>query len=306
MSAAAELAVRDVRVGGRWRAGQRLKNHAIRLCVAALLSVADRLPERALFAVCRGLGRLARRLFPALERRARARASRVLAAGRAGTVARECFANLGESLAWTLLLRRPSVVARAAVHIDSDARRALSRAGGALVVSAHLGPFEAIAPAVVELGLPAAIVVRESYDPALDALVDAHRLARGVEVIHRGDPGAGPRIVRALRNGKLVGVLPDLPARVESVPALFLGGVTSMPVGPARVAQRARVPLLICCLQPFVDRPGFRLDVSQIETAGITPETLTQRVADAISDAISRAPAWWPWMADLQNKERAG
>ncbi|MBE7480072.1 MAG: lysophospholipid acyltransferase family protein [Polyangiaceae bacterium] len=301
---------RDLRLGGHWRWGQRLKNGAIRLCVIGLLGLADRLPERLLYSVCRAVGRLVYWTAPSLVRRARERVGLALPDAEVSRVVRECFLNAGTTLATSLLLRRPNVKASALVAIDAPARELLAGAGGAVVVSAHLGPFELVAPAVAELGLPTAIVVRESYDPALDAHVDAHRRARGVTVIHRGDPGAGARIVRALRSGQLVGVLPDLPARVESARVDFLGTPSEMPIGPARIALAAGVPLLAACLAPLGDGRRFRLEVSRIDPAGLSATTLTQRVANALSRAILLAPAWWLWMAakgpgDLEKKRSA-
>lgn len=290
-------ASRDLRLGGRWGAGQRAKNAAIRLCLTGLLGLADRLPAPLLYAVCRAVGRIVYWTARGLVRRALGRARLALPEAEARRVSRECFVNAGTTLATSLLLRRPRVSARQLVQIDTADRELLAEAGGAVVVSAHLGPFELVAPAVAELGLPTAIVVRESYDPGLDAHVDAHRNARGVTVIHRGDPGAGARIVRALRSERLVGVLPDLPARVESVCVSFLGAPSEMPVGPARIALAAGVPLLVACLRPLGAGPRFRLEVRRLDSNGQSPAELTQRVAKQLSEAILQAPAWWLWMA---------
>lgn len=291
------LATRDLRAGGRWSLAQAAKNAAIRLAIRALLALADRLPARVLFALCRGAAGWVRLAAPSLERRARDRARAALPEAEARRVARECFVNAGTSLAISLLLRRPGVRASSFVRIGEAAKRELADAAGAVVVSAHLGPFELVAPAVAELGLPTAIVVRESYDPELDVHVDAHRVSRGVTVIHRGDPGAAARIVRALRSGALLGVLPDLPARVASVPVDFLGERVALPSGPARVARSAEVPLLVCCLEPLAEAPGFSLAVSRLEPGNDSVERMTQRVATALSEAILRAPEWWLWMA---------
>lgn len=288
---------RDARAGGRWTRRQWLKNAAIRGLVRGLLALADRLPAPLLLAACRALGRLTPWVAPALARRARHRAALALPADVAERATTSCFVNAGTSLAATLLLRRPQVRPSDWIEIDAAARRELEQAGGAVVVSAHLGPFELVAPAVAEAGLDPAVVVRESYDPGLDAHVDRHRLARGVTVIHRGRPGAGTRIVRSLRRGKLVGLLPDLPARVESVPVAFLGQTMAMPSGPARVARAARVPLLICTLAPLPGSDRFRLHVRRIDLPRGSLQAMTQRVASALSEAISAAPEWWLWMA---------
>jgi lauroyl/myristoyl acyltransferase len=158
---------------------------------------------------------------------------------------------------------------------------------------------------VRELGLPAAIVVRESYDPALDAVVDAHRRARGITVIHRGAAGAAFRIVRALRSGLPVGFLPDLGGRVPSVALPFLGRPFPFPIGPQEIAVRAKAPVLVGTLQRARERrggaaaaPPFELVIERLEPAA-TRDELSRRVAAHIEARITRAGSEsdYPWMA---------
>jgi Kdo2-lipid IVA lauroyltransferase/acyltransferase len=295
------LDARDLRVGGRWSPGQRLKNALIRGLVVALLAVADRLPASWLLAIGRVLGEIAYHVHHA----GRARALEALALARPerdrAALARASFRHAGQSLGECLLLRRPDVRALDLVDVDDDCRallrRVLGPGTGALVVSAHLGPFELVPAAIAELGERPAVVVRESYDPALDPIVDLHRAARGIQVIHRGRPGAALRIVRALGAGRLVGLLPDLGGRLQSVDVNFLGGVRPMPVGPARLARRTGAPLV--CLTLGRGRPGgprYRLQASELDGSG-GDLALTQRIAQALESAIVSLPEAWLWMA---------
>jgi KDO2-lipid IV(A) lauroyltransferase len=297
-----------VRLGGRWGPLQRLKNAGWLLAARAALAVADRLPVRWLLAAGRALGRLGALVLRGPRARAAEQARLALGVDDPRRFARDCFVRAGENLAWSLLLRRRGLRALDLVEVDADARRtlgsALGEGRGVVFVSAHLGPFELIAAAVAELGLSPAVVVRESYDPRLDPLVDRHRLERGVEVIHRGRPGAVRRIVRALDAGRPVGFLPDLGGRVQSVPVALLGQPVQLPVGPARIALGRRCPVLIGTLSRAPSRAvgmgaaaaPFRLRVERL--AGEPCEArMTQRVADALGEAIRRAPAEWLWMA---------
>jgi KDO2-lipid IV(A) lauroyltransferase len=271
--------------------------HALRLA----LFVADRVPEKLLLALGRTAGSLAHGLLAASRRSAEQNVRHGATGCEPEALTRTSFIRAGENLATCLLLRRPRVRALDLIDIPAEAREriasALAAGRGAVFVSAHLGPFEAIAAAVTELGYPSAVVVRESYDPRLDPLVDRHRVARGVGVIHRGAPGAASRIVRALRRGQLVGFLPDLGGRVPSVTVPFLGQDFSFPVGPQRIARRAGVPLLVGVLAPSrgsSDR--LELDVREL-SVDAEDELLTQRVAEALSAAIRRLPEHWLWMA---------
>lgn len=350
VSSAVAPAARDLREGGSWTRTQRAKNALIRRSVIAQLWLADRLPEAWLLAALGWVGSLTYWLSPKLRGRARRNLS---AAGLNPKLASQVFRNAGQNLGRCLLLRRSGGVA-SKVDVDPASqqtlRHALAAGRGVVFVSLHLGPFELIAARISELcatppsaaspatstseapvtppaaggGGPspvssaprASIVVRESYDPGLDALVDAHRAGRGLEVIHRGKPGSAHKILRALKRGRAVGFLPDLGGRVRSTRVTFFGQQIWLPVGPQRIAQRTGAPLLLGFLVPAVAdqriRPSdqrFSLVISELSRA--EPESadgaprLDAAVAQGLEQAIRRAPEHWLWMGrDLVSEVR--
>jgi KDO2-lipid IV(A) lauroyltransferase len=261
--------------------------------------VVDRAPARLLVTLGAVLGRAAHRFFPSTRRLARLRVSAALPKHDARAIVRRAFENAGRNAALCLLLRRPHVRALDWVDVprasERNLREALSRGRGTVFISAHLGPFELIPAAVMELGIPAAIVVRESYDPALDPVVDRHRLSRGIEVIHRGHPSASLRIVRTLRRGLPLGFLPDLGSRVPHRWVRFLETRARWPVGPARIAARMGAPMVVGVLGP-TGRPEkpFRLEVVSIPS--LDEKGLHEAAADVIARAIELHPEQWLWM----------
>jgi KDO2-lipid IV(A) lauroyltransferase len=175
----------------------------------------------------------------------------------------------------------------------------MSEGVGVVFISAHIGPFEMIPAAVEELGIPTTIVVRESYDPRLDAVVDRHRHQRRIQVIHRGRPGAPFAILRALRRGRPVGFLPDLGGRVATCPVRFLGFDAQWPVGPQQLAHRLGCPVVVGTLARIPNasqKPAFALRIERLDAARRVEET-AQRAATRIAAAILERPADWPWMA---------
>jgi Kdo2-lipid IVA lauroyltransferase/acyltransferase len=301
---------RDVRTGGRWTKSQRAKNFVLYVLLRLALSLADRLPRNALLALGRAAGLVAHGLLATSRRNAEQNVRHGLSGCKPEAVVKACFVRAGENLMTCLLLRRPRIRALDLIDVPDEARAriesALAAGRGAVFVSAHLGPFEAIAAAVTELGYPSTVVVRESYDPRLDPLVDRHRLARGVGVIHRGAPGAASRILRALRRGQLVGFLPDLGGRVQSVEVPFLGQCFSFPIGPQRIAQRATVPLLVGVLAPSRNQSDrLQLEVHDLALETSNAQLLTRRVAGILGAAIARVPEHWLWMARAPAPPRA-
>jgi KDO2-lipid IV(A) lauroyltransferase len=296
---------RDVRSGGTWTRAQALKNALIRCAVKALLFGLDRLPAAWLRALLRRTSGAMRRCLRGTLRAAQSHAALALPARQREEVVRACFERAGDNLALSLLLRRPAVRALDWVRVAPEVRAAfddvLARGKGAIFVSAHLGPYELVAAAIAELGYEPAIVVRESYDPGLNDVVDAHRRLRGVDVIHRGHANAGFRILRALRAGRPIGILPDLGGRVPSIPVTFLGDVVAFPIGAAELAQRVSAPLVVGTLRrrrpTDDDARDFELMLAEIPTTE-TAEVLTQRVARCLETAILESPGDWLWMAE--------
>lgn len=289
----------DARTGQRWGIRQALKNHAIYVAVRCLLTLADRLPQRLLLAIGRWLGRGAHAALPRGRDRARKNLLAAFPDADVDALTRRTFCNAGENLTRILLLRRARFRAAAHVHVSDQARDllvgALAGGRGVVFVSAHLGPFEWLAAALAEQGYRPVIVVRESYDRRLSALVDQHRIQRGLGVIHRGAPGAEAAILRALRAGHPVGFLPDLAGRVRTTPAHWLGGMRPLAAGPGQLAARLRIPLLVGTLQPETRAASFCLELESLPVLG--QDDMTQSVASALERAILRCREHWLWMA---------
>jgi KDO2-lipid IV(A) lauroyltransferase len=300
--------VQDVRSGGTWTRRQRLKNDLIHLLVRSALTVADRLPAGLLLAVARAVGILAHAACGSARRHATLQASYGSPQLCASSLVRESFRLAGESLGLTLLLRRGNTSALQWVEVGSCCRdemnRALALGRGVVFITAHLGPFELIAAALAQLGYRPAVLVRESYDPRLNRVADAHRISRGVQVIHRGSSVAARSIVRTLRAGRPVGFLPDLGGRVRKTTVRLLGCSSDLAVGPMEIALRTGAPVLVGFLAPrssgpdrcTTHKPPFSLQIVPIH--GFTDaHSGSQQVADILSGAIARAPARWLWMA---------
>jgi len=243
-------------------------------------------------------------LAPSLKRRALRRAECCFGREEARAIVEQSFVQMGENLCLSLLLRRHGPRASDFVSLDATSENTLCEAvaagRGVVFVSAHLGPFELLAARVAELGISAAVVVRESYDPRLDLCVDAHRTARGLDVIHRGKPGAAARMLRALRQGKPVGFLVDIESRVPSVPREFLGRQVMIPLGPQRLCQLTGASMVVGTLQRRLGPtpgavPHFDLIVTPVPRAD--EDELTYRVVRLVEQAILRSPEDWPWLS---------
>ena len=173
----------DLREGGSWSLAQHAKNDVIYALARAALWGARGAGRDALVA----LRARARRVRPrgrvaAAESRAAQRAHRVPRRGRGATSrasSRAAFTNLGENLGHAVAaLDAPPPLLPFDEASRAVLREALAEGRGVVLPSAHLGPWERLAATLVGAGFPLTAIVRESYDPRFDRIVDSAPRAR--------------------------------------------------------------------------------------------------------------------------------
>jgi KDO2-lipid IV(A) lauroyltransferase len=306
-SAGAELdTMRDLREGGRWTLLQRAKNDAIWLLASLALDAARRLPPPTLLRLGRLLGQAAHLLVPRARDTARSNVARVfprMEPEARRQLVRRCFIALGELLAETVAMLHTDT-SPPPLPLCDEARAVIDRARaegrGVVFASAHLGPWERVAASLVAAGVPLVALVRESYDPRFSLLYERLRSAHGVRVVWRAHPGAAARILRTLRSGGVLGVPMDLRSRVPSCEAPFLGHLAPTAVGPARIALRARAPVVVGTAAPGPE-DSLVVTATRIDSDGLLPDDvgaieLTARINAELSRRIMALPHAWVWM----------
>lgn len=302
-------AVRDGRA--RWSPAQRAKNDVIYVMVAVALAVARSLPKAALAAAGRALGALAWLLAPGVRALSIANVSRAFperSPAEARALARRAYDELGALLGDTIaLLRADEPVG---LSFAEGAREVLEGARasgvGVVLITAHLGPWERLAAALVAEGFPLTTPVRASYDPRLERLLHAPlRRSRGVRALDRDAPGTARALVRALRDNELAGFLVDLNTRVASVRLPFFGAPAWTPTGPARLALRTGAPVVAA----FATREGIVVELVRGATERAQPSedevaALARAMSEHVERAIAREPERWIWMHDRWGARR--
>jgi KDO2-lipid IV(A) lauroyltransferase len=170
---------------------------------------------------------------------------------------------------------------------------------GAVMLTAHFGNWELLGAAVgVKSGCVQYLLPAQT-NRGSDEYLNEVRRRIGVQPF---TIGFGMRAaLRALRDGKWVGMLPDQDARGAGIHVPFFGRPASTHTGPARLAYRARCPILIA-LAERTGKARFRAPVRQIlwpetdreEAAEV--ERLTAEIALAIEEGIRERPDHWYWI----------
>ncbi len=193
-----------------------------------------------------------------------------------------------------------------AENIDS----VLARGKGAIIVVGHLGNWDAAGAWVGARG-NRLVTVAEVLKPRrmFDFFVD-HRARLGM-TIYPAQAGVTERLVQAVNDGAVVAILGDRDLKGKGPVVTFCGEETTFPAGPAAVALRTGVPLLVAGVYGVEHAGGKRGWLGDISAPIELPhpgdpnalQNLTQRVATALEVAIKRRPEEWHvfqpfWTAD--------
>jgi KDO2-lipid IV(A) lauroyltransferase len=234
------------------------------------------------------LGRLA---GPRLRYYARVRQNLAMALPTAGEaeikqLADAASASLGATLAEYAHLG--TLADRAELVIDPQMQAYARRGRPAIFVTAHIGNWEIQTAAAAALGMPLAVVYRQKDNPLLEWLIQRCRRPLGCHYVP-SHQGARP-LLSELRAGRSIALLVDL--RVETGDLLpFFGRPAHTTLGPARLAQHVRCPLV----PAHAERLG-PADHRVVVGAPIWPDpTIPDRDAQAraLMDRVNRAIEGW-------------
>lgn len=266
---------------------------------AAGWRVAARIPEP----VADGLARVGARIatargFPALETW-RHNVSVLIGRPCPDELLRRGVASYLRNFYQVLALARWSrdQIERRVTLINDDALRAALAGPGAVVVLPHSGNWD-LAGAWACLNLRPVSTVAEELGDGEFAAFTAFREGLGMEVLAHTDPAALPKLITAVRDGRLVCLLGDRDLAGTGVPVSWPlpGGpvATIMPAGPAVVARRTGAALI-----PAVTRfGGTGLEVVLGRSVEPRPGragliAMTQQVCDFFAAELPRQPEDW-------------
>ena len=186
----------------------------------------------------------------------------------------------------------------------------LARGKGALIVVGHLGNWDAAAGWVGATGRDLVTVAEVLRPRRLFEFFVRHRSRLGVTIYPAERSSAG-RLVEALRAGAVVALLGDRDLGGRGPEVTFFGEATTLPAGPASIALRAGVPVLVAGVYGALlpdGRRGWEAEISEPielpeERGREAIERLTRAVAGELERFVARRPEEWHvfqpfWIAD--------
>jgi KDO2-lipid IV(A) lauroyltransferase len=177
---------------------------------------------------------------------------------------------------------------------------ALAQGHGAILMTPHLGSFEAAAQAVAARLAPAhgdmTVLYKPSRTPWFDAILSEVRSAPGLQPAPT--TLAGVRVLlKALKEGRMIGLLPDqVPPEGMGVWAPFFGRPAYTMTLAARLSRQTGAPMLMV----WGDRLGAgRGYVIHVEPLELPPGAGNDEAAAALNrqmeDLIRRRPDMYLW-----------
>jgi KDO2-lipid IV(A) lauroyltransferase len=219
--------------------------------------------------------------------------SRVLGrSDRLDAVTNDLFASYGRYWAETLWVR-PSRVAEidSQVEIVGLEHMTNNRHTGLILVLPHVGNWEAAAVAGPRSGVEIAAVAERLPNPRLTAWFVRMRAAFGLTIIPHGR-GSSRAIEEAIKRKAAVALLADRDLTGRGVEVEFFGERTTLPGGPANLATRTGVPVVIA--GTYFTPKGYRVVLEEVSMEGAsTAEGKTRRIAQAMEEVIRKAPEQW-------------
>jgi len=196
--------------------------------------------------------------------------------------------------------REEAATAEVVVSGREHLSTALEGGRGAVLVTAHIGPWDVAARLLsASFDAPVLLVMAAERDAAARALHDRVRKRAGVEVLAVGEtPLDALPLLRHLRHGGVAAFQLDRSApSARALTASLFGRPFAVPEGPFRIAALARVPVLPL----FAARTGFfsyqieigRPLVSDPRATEAELETVAQKCVLCMERFIAAHPTQW-------------
>lgn len=190
-----------------------------------------------------------------------------------------------------------ALAARVSIHHVERLSDALRRGAGVVVVTAHLGPFDAVTQLAVLLRLPVMIPVEPIEPPVLRELVTRLRASQGVRVVPLGT-AAVREAVRTLRSGGIVTLALDRDVLGDGQPLPFFGREATFQEGPVMLAARTGAVILpIFALREGLDRSTVLIEepvpLVYDDRGAVDTQATLRAVVAVLERVIAAHPDQW-------------
>jgi KDO2-lipid IV(A) lauroyltransferase len=283
-----------------------LKRWLIYVSVCGLIKLMCLLPRRAAIAVMRGVGLGAFCLLKSKRERMVQHLGMAFGNEKSSDeikkIARQVFLNIGTCAADAIRIpqliedRMENLITiEGREHID----RVFSSGQSAIFLTAHFGNWELLGAWFAKNGYPVKVVGAQNHDPRLDKLIVGTRNQAGYTNITRKSNTRD--ILRAIRDGYLIGMLIDQDTKVEGVFVKFFNQWAHTAIGPVVLAKKYDLKIIPVFMRLNSDLT-YHMEVQEPLKLEFTDDIKhdlvvnTQKCSDTYERIIRRFPEQWVWM----------
>ncbi len=245
---------------------------------------------------------------------------RVLGSGASESAVQESVDNMYRSYGrywaetfWFRPKRRDAILKSVERVNFEPVHEAKAAAKGIVFALPHVGNWEIAGVVAEDLDLNLMAVAENLPNPRItDWFLDV-RAKFGIDIVLTSDPQRRAKMIRRLKDGGALALLADRDLTGKGVRVVFFGEETTMPAGPAALAELTD-SVLIPVVVYFQDGPGYRIEVGdpiEIPATGTRADRVrlgTELVAEALEIQIRKQPSQWHlfqpnWPSDAERTD---
>lgn len=142
------------------------------------------------------------------------------------------------------LLKRATIPDQIPIHNIQLMTDTIRQGKGLMILSGHFGNWEYMAAALANIGTDLYCVFKEQKNLAVDSIIKQFRMSVGLRPF-KVKGGAAKGILKALKQKQAVLILDDQDAGRKGEMVEFFGRPASTAPGPAQIAIKHRVPVIM-------------------------------------------------------------
>lgn len=174
----------------------------------------------------------------------------------------------------------------------------IKKYGGAVIAVPHTGNWDLAGWACHQYGIQMFSIAAKQKNPLVNNWINQQRES-GMTILERGG-GTLKQIIRLLRQGKVLAILPDVRVYTPDLELDFLGGRANLGRGMAQFAITAKVPIIPAVFKRVgcTKHSGQKFDIILPDPALSKAENIVQMTTKMIAlvdQTIRDEPEQWFW-----------
>ncbi len=170
---------------------------------------------------------------------------------------------------------------------------------GMILATCHMGNWEMASAYCQTHGVPVFSIAAQQKNPLTNDLINNLRTARGSTIMERGS-GTMRQVLKRLRSGGTLAILPDVRMRTPGLLVPFLGSMANVGTGMASFMIVAKAPVFPCIIrrqgwsrQVGIAYPPIETDPALDKATNLS--NATTAMLAIIDREIRKTPEQWFW-----------